>query len=131
MLGPYGKLIAAIFGAVILYLYEATTGDAKLDVYDVIQVASAAVGAFLVWLQANGPTGSAWHYAKTIAYGVTAVLATLLVTLPGGLTGHEAIELVIVFVTGAGVLTLGRTALYAPISSTRAGTGQGEAVGRS
>ena len=123
MLGPYGKLIAATFGAVIMYLYQATSEPGPLDVYDWIQVGSAAVGAFLVWLQANGPVGTAWHYAKTIAYGATAVLATLLTALPDGLTAHEAIELVIVFATGVGVLTLGRTTLHAPITSTRVGAG--------
>jgi hypothetical protein len=130
MLGPYGKLIAAIFGAVIMYLYQATSEPGPLDVYDWIQTGSAAVGAFLVWIVANGPKGSAWHYAKTIALGVTAVLATLIVTLPNGVTAHEAIELLISFATGVGVLTLGRTAEFAPISSTVAGRGGG-AVGGS
>lgn len=69
-----------------------------------VQVASAVVAAFLVWLTANGPKGTIWYYAKTLAYGSTALLATLLTTLPDGITTQEKLALAIAFLTGAGVL---------------------------
>lgn len=104
-LGRFKKLYAAIAGAVIMAAYgfyddQILTGNEK------IQIVSAAVGAFLVWVTANGPVGSFWRYAKAAAYGVTAVLATLMTTLPGGLTNQEWIALLIAFGTGAGILSL-------------------------
>lgn len=100
----YKKLIVAVVGAVVMTGYQflddnALTGNEK------IQVASAAVGAFLVWQTANGPKGRVWNYAKATAFGVTALLATLMTTLPNGVTTtQEVVALAISFLTGAGVL---------------------------
>lgn len=101
----FNKLWAAIAGAVVMAAYgfyddQILTGDEK------IQLVSAAVGAFLVWQTTNGPVGKLWYYAKALAYGVTAVLAALMTTLPNGLTNQEWITLAIAFLAGAGVLGL-------------------------
>lgn len=101
----FKKLGAAVVGAVLMTAYG-YWGDQSFTTYEIIQTVSAGVGAFLVWLTANGPAGSAWEYAKTLAYGVSAVLATLLTTLPGGLSGQDKIALVIAFGTTTGVLSL-------------------------
>lgn len=104
-LGRFKKLYAAIASAVIMAAYgfyddQILTGNEK------IQIVSAAVAAFLVWITANGPEGTFWRYAKAAAYGATAVLATLLTTAPGGVHGREWIALAISFGTGAGILSL-------------------------
>jgi hypothetical protein len=115
MSGRYWKLAVAIAGAVIMALYQATTGDDRLDLAEKIMVVSAGVGAFLVWLTANGPVGTAWRYAKAIAYGVTAVLATLLLVVADQkIVAHEWWELAIAFGTGAGVLVISGAPTHAP-----------------
>lgn len=104
-LGRFKKLYVGIAGALLMAAYgfyddQILTGNEK------IQIVSAGVGAFLVWITANGPVGTFWRYAKAAAYGVTAVLAALMTTLPDGLTNQEKITLLIAFGTGAGILSL-------------------------
>jgi hypothetical protein len=102
----FSKLWVALFGAAILTVAEVIQDDVFTWGDDGIKVASAIVGAFLVWLTANGPVGTGWHYAKSIAYGVSAVLAMLALTLTGGINTREWVELAIVFLTAAGVLAV-------------------------
>lgn len=101
----YKKLFAAVVGAGVMTAYQYLDDD-RLVGTEQIQVAAAIVAAFLVWQTANGPKGRFWHYAKASAYGVTALLATLMTTLPAGLATQEKWALVISFLTGAGVLGL-------------------------
>lgn len=104
-LGRFNKLYVAVAGAVAMAAYGFYDDQTLSDV-EKIQVLSAGVGAFLVWITANGPVGTFWRYAKTVAYGVSAVLALLVTSLPDGLTNQEKVALVIAFATGAGILSL-------------------------
>lgn len=104
-LGRFSKLYAAIAGAVAMAAYGFYDDQILTDI-EKIQILSAAVGAFLVWITANGPVGTFWRYAKTVAYGVTAVLALLVTSLPGGLDNQEKVALGIAFLAGIGVLSL-------------------------
>lgn len=104
-LGRFSKLYAAIAGAVVMTAYGFYDDQILTDV-EKIRILSAAVGAFLVWITANGPVGTFWRYAKTVAYGVTAVLALLVTSLPGGLDNQEKVALGIAFLAGIGVLSL-------------------------
>lgn len=99
----YRQLLVAVGGGVLLALQQYYV-DGTLSGNDWIQVGSAAIGAYLVWQTAEGPTGTFWSRAKAVAYGLTAVLANLYVVLPGGLAGQEKLALLITFLTGAGVL---------------------------
>lgn len=104
-LGRFNKLYAAIAGAVAMAAYGFYDDQILTDV-EKIQILSAAVGAFLVWITANGPVGTFWRYAKTVAYGVSAVLALLVTSLPSGLDNQEKVALGIAFLAGIGVLSL-------------------------
>lgn len=99
----YKKLLWSVVGGVVLTVQQ-YYADGNLSGNDWIQVGSAAVGAYLVWQTAEGPTGTLWSRAKAVAYGLTAVLANLYAVLPGGLTGQEKLALAISFLTGAGIL---------------------------
>lgn len=102
----FKTLWVAVLGAAAMTAYG-FLDDQHLTNVETVQVVSAAVGAFLVWLTTNGPEGTAWRHAKALAYGASAVLATLVTTLPNGVTtAREVVALVIAFATGAGVLSL-------------------------
>lgn len=104
-LGRFKKLYAAVAGAAVMTAYG-FYDDQTLSGIEQIQVLNAAVAAFLVWITANGPVGTFWRYAKSMAYGVVAVLALLVTSLPGGLDNQEKVALGIAFLTGIGVLSL-------------------------
>lgn len=99
----YAKFLVAVGGAAVMTAYQ-FLDDNALTGTEKTQVASVAVAAFLVWLTANGPKGTVWAYAKTLAYGSTALLGTLLTVLPDGISTQEKVALAIAFLTGAGVL---------------------------
>lgn len=103
-MGRFKKLIAAVLGAAAFAAYGYLDDQVFTNV-EIVQTVSAGVAAFLVWLTANGPVGSYWHYAKTIAYAATAGLATLLTVMPDGIEGREWLAVLIAAGTGAGVLT--------------------------
>lgn len=98
----YNKLLVSVAGAMIMLAYQ-YFDDAHLTNVEWVQVLSAGVAAFLVWLTANGPKGTFWNYAKTAAFGVTALLATLLTVLPDGMNSHDWFTLAISLLTGLGV----------------------------
>lgn len=102
-LAGYKKLFVAVFGAMIMLAYTMYTDSVITDL-EWVQIASAGVGAYLVWLTANGPVGSFWRYSKTIAYGLTALLTTLYVTLPDGVTSYEWFTIAIAVLTALGIL---------------------------
>lgn len=99
----YKKLLVAVIGAAVMAAYG-YFDDSIITNLEWVQIASAGVGAYLVWLTANGPVGSFWRYSKTIAYSLTAVLAVLYTTLPDGLTSNEWFTIAIAGLTALGIL---------------------------
>lgn len=98
----YNKLYMAIFGAVVMLGYQLSQSG-PLGTTQYIQLAGAGVGAFLVWMTANGPRGTLWGYAKAIALVLSAGIPTLVTVLPSGLNAHEIFTLLISGLTALGV----------------------------
>lgn len=103
MFGTYKKFAVAIFGALVLTGYSLFT-DGNISGLEWVEIGAAGVGSALVWITANGPIGTFWRYAKVTSYTLSAVLATLYITLPDGLTGYELATLAISALTALGIL---------------------------
>lgn len=100
----YKKLIVAVVGALVMAAYTYFDDD-YISTLEWVQVVGTGVGAFLVWLTANGQPGTGWAYAKTAAYAASAGVASLLVTMnDGDFSQHDLFTLAIAVLTGAGVL---------------------------
>lgn len=100
----HGKSLAFVFGALVVAIRQVTDDGAVTGTewFVVIGAANSAVATYFV---AN-LTGTAGKYGKIINHTVALTIPALVAFLPGGLTGNEWIDLIIVAGTAAGVLLL-------------------------
>jgi len=98
----HGKVIALFIGGIVLVWQQVRTGGITVEEW--VLLAQATVAGFLTYWVPNF-TGGLQKYSKAIAMAVAGVLAALLMALPGGITGDEAQDLVILFFTLLGVIT--------------------------
>ena len=108
MLRRFGKAIAAVATAAVVYAYQALSGDNHIDAVEWVSVAIAAFTAVGVWLVPLAPDAK---WAKTAVAAVLAVLQVLTTAILGGLGSDEILLMVI---TAAGALGI----WAAPAAST-------------
>lgn len=101
----YGKSIMQALGAavlsVILVVQEATRDGSVVNASEWVLAAIAVFGAFQVWAAANIPN---FNKAKNLMSATAAVLALLVSVITGGISSHELMELIVIFLTTLGVV---------------------------
>jgi hypothetical protein len=95
------KAWGMVLVAVLAYLYAALT-DGGVDSQEWVVVVYTGIGAVVVYVVPNMSAGIG-RYAKAVAAFATAGLAVLQVTIEGGLTTAETIE---VLLAGAAAIGL-------------------------
>jgi hypothetical protein len=98
----FAKALPLILGAIIIVLRQ-VTDDGVVTGTEWFVVIGAANSAVAVYWVAN-LTGGAGKYGKLVTHTVSLTIPALVAFLPGGLTGNEVIDLIIVAGTAAGVL---------------------------
>jgi hypothetical protein len=112
-----GALVAAVIGAVALFLKEAL-GDGGLEQWEWLHIATILVGCVGVWLQ---PNTKVLKTAKTWVMALAAGLVALEAVITNGITAAELVDVGIVILTAAGVLAASKptmTPLHAVASIT-------------
>jgi hypothetical protein len=120
-----GALVAAIIGAVVLFLKEAL-GDGGLEQWEWLHIATILVGCVGVWLL---PNTTVLKTAKTWVMALAAGLVVLESAITNGVTPAELVDIGIVILTAAGILTASDprlTPLHAVASITPAEAERGQ-----
>lgn len=109
-------LAGGVAMAVISAYVNARNGDDYITSAEFVQIAVQAAGVVVVWLAANV---SSWPRVKAWVLGAMAVLNGLVSVIDGGLTALEVANLVIAFLSAAGVaVTPGPVARELPPART-------------
>jgi len=99
MLRTYGKPIVATLLAVLMTIYD-FVDDQHIDEIEWVKIAIAftiAVQTYLV------PLTPEWPWMKTVVAAILSVLQVLVITIVGGLTQQEIVELIIAIATPLGI----------------------------
>jgi hypothetical protein len=98
----YGKSLAFVLGAFVVALRQ-VTDDGHVTGAEWFVVIGAANSAVAVYFVAN-LTGTSGKYGKIVTHTVTLTIPALVAFIPGGITGNELIDLIIIAGSAAGVL---------------------------
>jgi hypothetical protein len=98
----YGKAIAATLGAVAMSLYVALT-DNHVTTLEWVLAGQAWIGAAGVYLV---PLAPQYRWGKTAVAALFAGSEVLVLAIPGGVTGHEWLGIVIAIGAASGVAGL-------------------------
>jgi hypothetical protein len=95
----YGKPIVATIAAVLMTIYD-FVDDQRIDQVEWVKIAIAFAIAIQTYIV---PLTLEWPWMKTVVAVILSGLQVLVITIVGGLTQQEIIELVLAILTPLGI----------------------------
>ncbi len=100
----YGKSVALFVGALVIVVQNVLL-DGGISGNEWFVLATAVVGGVATYIAPN-LTGGVGKWTKSLVFGASILIGALPSMLPGGLTGGEWFDLIVLLATQFGVIIL-------------------------